>query len=49
MCAEFPSLSWLEETQEQALSGIRKLILECIEDLKAGGEVPEPFTLAIFE
>lgn len=43
LCAEFPSLSWLEETQEQALSGIRKLVRECIEDLKASGEqVPEP-------
>lgn len=49
LCAEFPSLSWLEKTQEQALSGIHKLVRECIEDLKAGGEVPEPFTLAILE
>ncbi len=28
MCAEFPSLSWLEETQEGALSGIRSLVRE---------------------
>ncbi|WP_417502152.1 hypothetical protein [Marinobacter sp.] len=26
MCAEFPSLSWLEETQEGPLSGIRRLV-----------------------
>lgn len=43
MCAEFPSLSWLEETQEGALSGIRRLVQECVSDLEESGEsVPEP-------
>jgi len=26
LCAEFPSLSWLSETQVEALSGITKLV-----------------------
>jgi len=43
LCSEFPSLSWLETTQEKTLKGIRKLVGECILDLKKNGEeVPEP-------
>ena len=43
MCAEFPSLSWLEETQEGALSGIRSLVKECLSDMEENGEsAPEP-------
>ena len=43
LCAEFPSLSWLEKTQEKALSGIRRLVHECITDLRdQKEEVPEP-------
>ena len=42
LCAEFPSLSWLESTQEKALKGIRKLVVECIADLEVNGEdVPQ--------
>ena len=42
MCAEFPSLSWLESTQEKALKGIRKLVVDCIADLEGNGEdVPQ--------
>ena len=42
LCAEFPSLSWLESTQEKALKGIRRLVVECIADLKVNGEdVPQ--------
>lgn len=45
MCTEFPSLSWLEETQEEALSGIRHLVKECLSDMeKNGEEAPEPIT-----
>lgn len=45
LCTEFPSLSWLEHTQEQALSGIRGLVKDCIGDLKEAGEaVPEPIS-----
>ena len=44
LCAEFPSLSWLESTPEKALIGIRKLVEDCISDLHSENEViPEPF------
>lgn len=43
LCTEFPSLSWLEDTPEKALTGIRKLVKECLNDMQANGEaVPEP-------
>jgi len=43
LCAEFPSLSWLAPTPEDALKGIRKLVAEVVKDLSANGEtVPEP-------
>ena len=43
LCAEFPSLSWLEPTPESALKGIRKLVQKCVTDLKKAGEdYPEP-------
>ena len=43
LCAEFPSLSWLVESQEEALAGIRGLVKECIKDLVANEEeVPTP-------
>ena len=32
LCAEFPSLSRLEQTQEGAFAGIRQLLADCIED-----------------
>lgn len=45
LCAELPSLSWLEHSPEQALSGIRKLVKETVADLKRGKElVPEPIS-----
>jgi predicted HicB family RNase H-like nuclease len=43
LCAEFPSLSWLAETPNEALRGIREVVAEVVVDLKASGElVPEP-------
>jgi predicted HicB family RNase H-like nuclease len=43
LCAEFPSLSWLDESQEEALRGIRQLVADAVEDMQASGEaVPEP-------
>ena len=39
LCAEFPSLSWLAPTPEEALSGIRVLVTEVVEDLLATGEL----------
>lgn len=45
LCAEFPSLSWLEATHEEALAGIRKLVKSAIADLKKSNE-PAPDPLA---
>ncbi len=43
LCAEFPSLSWLAKTPEEALKGIRKLVAGVIADMRKTGEViPEP-------
>ena len=45
LCAEFPSLSWLEKTPEKALAGIRKLVRETVADLKKNEEpVPDPMS-----
>jgi predicted HicB family RNase H-like nuclease len=43
LCAEFPSLSWLEPSPEDAFKGIRQVIAEVVADLEVNGEsVPEP-------
>jgi predicted HicB family RNase H-like nuclease len=43
LCAEFPSLSWLAATPEDALAGIRRLVADVAADMQANGEtVPEP-------
>jgi predicted HicB family RNase H-like nuclease len=43
LCAEFPSLSWLADTQESALQGIRELVADVVSDMKSNNEtVPEP-------
>lgn len=43
LCAEFPSLSWLANTPEAALKGIRQTVAEAIADMNASGEnIPEP-------
>lgn len=45
LCAEFPSLSWLDATPEKALRGIRKVVAEVAADMRANGEsVPEPIS-----
>lgn len=42
-CLEFSSLSWLAETHEEALKGIRNITFEAVEDMRANNEpVPEP-------
>ena len=44
LCAEFPSLSWLAASPDEALDGIRKLVGEVLEDMAAAGErPPAPF------
>jgi predicted HicB family RNase H-like nuclease len=43
LCAEFPSASWLAQTPETALKGIRKLIADIVKDMHDNDEtVPEP-------
>ena len=43
LCAEFPSLSWLARTPEEALKGIRKVIAGVVKDMRKNKEpVPEP-------
>ena len=45
LCIEFPSLSWLEPTLGEALSGIRSLVDECVADMLVNGETPpEPLS-----
>ncbi|MCP4118179.1 MAG: type II toxin-antitoxin system HicB family antitoxin [Desulfobacteraceae bacterium] len=46
LCAEFHSLSWLSDTPESALKGIRNLVAEVVEDMKENGEdVPQPIAV----
>lgn len=45
LCAEFPSLSWLASSQEDALHGIHEVVAEAVADKKKNGEmIPEPVT-----
>jgi predicted HicB family RNase H-like nuclease len=46
LCAEFPSLSWLETSPEEALKGIRQTVAQVVADLKKSGEsVTEPIAV----
>lgn len=43
LCAEFPSISWLDSTPEKALKGVRRVVSECVIDLLSNHEpIPEP-------
>lgn len=43
LCVEFPSLSWLAKTPEDALNGIRKMVAEVAVEMQASGEaIPVP-------
>jgi predicted HicB family RNase H-like nuclease len=45
LCAEFPSLSWLEQTPEKALQGIRALVKKSVAEIKRNKEpVPVPIS-----
>ncbi len=45
LCVEFPSLSWLANTPEAALKGVRKVVAEVVVDMKESGEkIPEPLS-----
>lgn len=44
-CVEFPSLSWLAGTPEDALTGLRVVVDDVIADLRANNEpIPEPLS-----
>ncbi len=45
LCDEFPSLSWLELTKENALAGIRQLVADCLDERIEDGE-PLPMPIA---
>lgn len=46
LCAEFPSLSWLDETPEAALTGIRQVVAEVVIDMQNDGEqIPVPHSM----
>lgn len=43
LCTEFPSLSWLAASPEQALTGIRQVVNDVISDLATNNEpIPAP-------
>ena len=45
LCAEFPSLSYLDDTPGKALKNVMKLVKEVIEDMTENGEkVPAPLS-----
>jgi predicted HicB family RNase H-like nuclease len=49
LCAEFPSLSWLDASQEAALHGIRQLVADVVSDLQSNSEtIPEPLSTKNF-
>ena len=49
LCVEFPSLSWLDKSPEEALNGIRRVVEDVIKDMKSNGESPpEPLACKKF-
>jgi len=46
LCAEFPTLSWLADKPESALKGIRNVVADVVNDMKANKElIPEPIAV----
>jgi predicted HicB family RNase H-like nuclease len=46
LCVEYPSLSWLAPTPQEALEGIRQVVADVVADMQANDErVPEPIAL----
>jgi predicted HicB family RNase H-like nuclease len=49
LCAEFPSLSHLDEDPDKAFQGIRRLVAAVVRDLaRAGDDIPEPLATQRF-
>lgn len=45
LCTEFPSLSWLAPSPEEALKGIRRTVSEIVTDMQSNGEtIPTPLS-----
>jgi predicted HicB family RNase H-like nuclease len=42
LCIEFPSLSWLAKSPDEALQGIRKIVEDAVIDMQNNGETPPP-------
>ena len=43
LCTEFPSLSWLAPTIEEALKGIQQMVRDVVIDMENNGEpIPQP-------
>ena len=43
LCAEFPSLSWLAPTPDAAFAGIRQIVSDALDDMRATNEAaPKP-------
>jgi predicted HicB family RNase H-like nuclease len=40
LCVEFPSLSWLADSKEEALRGISDVVSHAISDMESNGENP---------
>ena len=38
LCAEFPSLSWLDPDRDKARSGIERLVFDVLQDMSSTGE-----------
>jgi predicted HicB family RNase H-like nuclease len=49
LCVEYPSLSWLAPTPQEALEGIRQVVADVVADMEANEEtVPEPVALRYY-
>ena len=43
LCTDFPSLSWLASTTEEALKGIQQMVGDIVIDMQSNGEpIPTP-------
>ena len=45
MCVEFPSLSWLAQTPNEAFTGIRQLVVDVLDEMRSSRD-PLPVPLA---
>lgn len=49
LCAEFASLSWLADTSEEAVRGIREVVANVLTDLQKNHEpIPDPLSTRKF-